>query len=102
MNATATPPPKEPSHIDVTLDEFGRRLAAFGHGESEIRRLWDELAAGEPEAGRERGLGPMIAVYLGALLVVAAFASFVSMYWKTFDPWGALALGAAYLAGFVV
>jgi len=102
MNATTIPPRREPSHIDVTLDEFGRRLAAFGHGEGEIRRLWDELAAGEQEAERALGLGPMIAVYLGALLVVAAFASFVGMYWERFDPWGVLALGVAYLAGFVV
>ena len=102
MNATTEPPASEPSHIDVTLEEFGRRLAAFGHGESEIRRLWDELAAGERDAERALGLGPMIAVYLGALLVVAAFASFVGMYWKTFDPWGVLGLGVAYLVGFVV
>src|SRR3990170_2760375 len=102
MNATTIPPPRQPPHIDVTLDEFGRRLATFGHGESEIQRLWDELAAGEQEAESALGLGPMIAVYLGALLVVAAFASFVGMYWETFDPWGVLGLGAVYLVGFVV
>lgn len=101
MDATATPP-RTSARIDVTLDEFARRLAAFGHDETEIRRLWDELAAGEPDAERALGLGPMIAVYLGALLVVAAFASFVGMYWKAFDPWGVLGLGVAYLVGFVV
>ncbi len=103
MPDSATPPLREPSHIDVTQREFERRLAAHGHSESEIRRLWDELAAPEPPgAERPLGLGPTIAVYLGALLVVAAFASLVGTYWETFDPWGVLGLGAAYLAGFVV
>lgn len=103
MSATSPRPASQSDpHIDVTRREFGRRLAAFGHSESEIDRLWDELAASEPGAERMFGLGPMIAVYLGALLVVIAFASFVGMYWQTFDPWGVLGLGAAYLVGFVV
>lgn len=102
MSAIATPPMTEPSHIDVTQREFERRLAARGHDESEIRRLWDELAAAEPAEERLLGLGPTIAVYLGALLVVAAFASLVGTYWNTFDPWGVLGLGVAYLAGFAV
>lgn len=102
MPTIARPPLTEPSHIDVTQREFERRLTAHGHGESEIRRLWDELAAAEPAEERLLGLGPTIAVYLGALLVVAAFASLVGTYWKTFDPWGVLGLGVAYLAGFAV
>ncbi len=102
MTAAAGPPPNRPSHIDVTQREFERRLAAHGHSESEIQRLWGELAAAEPAEERLLGLGPMIAVYLGALLVVAAFASLVGTYWKTFDPWGVLALDSAYLIGFVV
>ncbi len=103
MSTTATPSTQGPSHIDVTQREFERRLAAHGHSESEIRRLWDELAAAEPPgAERPLDLGPTIAVYLGALLVVAAFASLAGTYWKTFDPWGVLGLGAAYLAGFAV
>ena len=105
MSAAATPS-KGSSHIDVTPGEFERRLAAYGHSESEIHRLWDELAASEaaqaPGEERTLGLGSMIAVYLGALLVVAAFASLLGMYWETLDPWGVLALGATYLVGFVV
>ena len=102
MPATATPPNREPSHIDVTQREFELRLAAHGHGESEIERLWSELAVSEPATERLLGLGPLIAVYLGALLVVAAFASLVGTYRHTLDPWGVLALGAAYLVGFAV
>ncbi len=103
MSTTATPSTGGPSHLDVTQGEFQRRLAAHGHSESEIGLLWDELvAAGPPGAERPLGLGPTIAVYLGALLVVAAFASLAGTYWKTFDPWGVLGLGIVYLAGFAV
>lgn len=103
MSDSETPRLKEPSRIDVTRREFDRRLAAHGHSESEIGRLWDELAAAEPPGAERRlDLGPTIAVHLGALLVVAAFASLVGTYWETFDPWGVLGLGAAYLAGFAV
>jgi hypothetical protein len=102
MTATATPGLRESSHIAVTQREFERRLVAHGHSESEIERLWNELAAAEPATERTIGLGPLIAVYLGALLLVAAFASLAGTYWETLDPWGVLALGAAYLAGFAV
>ena len=67
--------------IDVTPEEFERRLAAHGHDVEEIRHLWSELASGEGEdrpvtATRDRAserrlaFGPVIAVYLGLLLVV--------------------------------
>ena len=59
------PPDGSRSHIDVTPEEFERRLAAHGHDADEIHHLWDELAAAEPEAppaarrsaGSERLLG---------------------------------------------
>ena len=96
-------PAQEPSrtHVDVTLEQFQRRLAAHGHGPNEIQRLWDEL--GEPEseaqAARELGLGPVIAVYLGLLLVVAASVSVLAIYWRELGAWGILALGVLFLAG---
>ena len=40
----------ELSRIDVTPEEFERRLAAHGHDADEIHHLWDELAAGEADA----------------------------------------------------
>ena len=91
--------------IEVTPSEFEQRLAAHGHDPDEIRRLWDELTAGAPVeapgARRRFALGPMIAVCLGVLLMVAASAALLAIYWKTLDPWGVLVLGAVYFAGFL-
>lgn len=87
------------AHLDLTPQEFERRLAACGHDRTEIRRLWDELAAegkpAEPAAGL--GLGPVIAVYLGLLLVVAAAVSLLAVLWDDLGPAGVLALAAAYV-----
>jgi hypothetical protein len=96
--AATTPPTNRPSHIDITPREFERRLAAHGHARDEIERLWNELAA-EPGAERKLAFGPVIAVYVGVLLVVAASAALIAIYWEMLDPWGVLVLGAAYLAG---
>lgn len=90
-----------PSHLDITPREFERRLAAHGHAPDEIERLWEEIAPEQP-AARRLAFGPMIAVYIGVLLVVAASAALIAIYWETLDPWGVLALGAAYLAGSLV
>ena len=98
------------SHIDVTREEFERRLAVQGHDAAEIHHLWDELATMEPEppsAGALRGgtserllgFGPVIAVYLGLLLVVAASVSLLVIYWDTLGAAGVLALAVVYLAG---
>jgi len=94
-----------PSHLDLTPGEFERRLAAHGHDPHEIHHLWDELAELEPEAlatARVLGLGPVIAVYLGLLLVVAASASLLALYWNSLGAWGVLAVSIAYLAGYLV
>lgn len=110
---TTTRPPTETvrcSRIDLTSEEFTRRLAAHGRDAVEIRHLWDELAATEPEGppvatlhGRpsERwlGFGPVIAVYLGLLLVVAASVSLLVIYWDSLGATGVLALAVAYFAG---
>lgn len=105
MSSTLTPLPRRDPHIDVTFGEFERRLASHGHAPPEIRALWHELevepAPAEPEEERPLGLGPMIAVYLGVLLVVAAIASLLGLYWSTLDPWGVLAVGAASFAAFL-
>jgi len=104
MPAT-TSPSRNGSHIDVTPAEFERRLAAHGHSADEIRHLWDELAAGEHEqAAPERtlGLGPVIAVYLGLLLVAAACVALVAVYWDALGSRGVLALALAYLSGYLV
>ena len=92
------PTATRPSHLDISAHDFERRLAAHGHAPDEIERLWDEIA---PEETAERRLtfGPMIAVYIGVLLVVAASAALIAIYWERLDPWGVLALGVAYLAG---
>jgi len=98
------------SRIDVTPAEFERRLAAHGHQAEEIRHLWAELADGEAEAPlvtasqgraseRPLGFGPVIAVYLGLLLVVAASVSLLAIYWESLGATGVLALAVAYLAG---
>ncbi len=90
------------SHIDVTPREFERRLAAHGHDADEIHRLWDELVEAEPEASaaaRGLGFGPVIAVYLGLLLVVAASVSLLAVYWNDLGARGVLALGIVFLAG---
>ncbi len=90
-----------PSHLDITAREFERRLVAHGHAPDEIERLWDEIVAEQP-AERRLAFGPMIAVYIGVLLVVAASAALIAIYWETLDPWGVLVLGATYLAGSLV
>jgi hypothetical protein len=104
MTATRTQT-RGPSHLDLTPQEFERRLAAYGHDADEIHYLWEELAAVDetvvaPE--RELGLGPVIAVYLGLLLVVAACVSLLGVYWHDLGAWGVLALAVAYLAGYLV
>ncbi len=103
----AEQPPTSPnrSHIDLTSREFERRLAAHGHSPEEIHHLWDELAAMEPESpppARLLGLGPVIAVYLGLLLVVAASVSLIAIYWHSLGAWGVLALAVTYLIGYLV
>jgi hypothetical protein len=93
-------------HVDLTPDEFARRLAAHGHRSDEIHRLWDELAGAEstarPPKGGVVGLGPVIAVYLGLLLVVAASVSLLGIYWHSLGAGGILALGVVFLAGSLV
>jgi len=93
------------TRIDVTADEFERRLVAHGHSPDEIRRLWEELAVSEAETrriSRVLGLGPLIAVYLGLLLLVAASVSLLAIYWNDLGTWGVLGLAVAYLAGYLV
>jgi hypothetical protein len=90
------------TQIAVSPDEFERRLAAHGHRPAEIHRLWEELAGPEPETepptGRVLGFGPVIAVYLGLLLVVAASVSLLAIYWQDLGGRGILALGVLFLA----
>lgn len=99
------PPARSPSHLVLTPQEFERRLAAHGHSTDEIRRLWDELAAAEAEVPVARrvalGFGPLIAVYLGLLLVVAASVSLVAIYWDGLGAAGVLTLALVYLAGYL-
>ena len=127
MTATESATRNGRSHIDLTPDEFERRLAAHGHSADEIHRLWDELVAMEPEAPAvsapeapaitapevpavtpeapaptRLGLGPIIAVYLGLLLVVAASVSLLAIYWHGLGAWGVLTLAVVYLAGYLV
>lgn len=106
MTATESRPRSDSrSHLDLTSREFERRLAAHGHSEDEIHHLWDELAEMEPEAppaGRLVGLGPVIAVYLGLLLVVAASVSLLAIYWDGLGSAGVLAVSVGYLAGYLV
>ena len=81
------------------------RLAAHGHSTDEIHHLWDELAthgAEAPPAARLLGLGPVIAVYLGLLLVVAASVSLLAIYWNSLGTSGVLALAVVFLAGYLV
>jgi hypothetical protein len=94
-------------HIDVTPDEFKRRLVAHGHSPDEIHRLWEELSVSEPDTetqptSRLLGLGPVIAVYLGLLLVVAASVSLLAIYWHDLGGGSILALGLVFLAGSLV
>jgi hypothetical protein len=101
----ASQSPSKPSHLDLTPQEFERRLAAHGHDSDEIHRLWEELAALDREAvrpGLTLGLGPAIAVYLGLLLVVAACVSLLVVYWNDLGSWGVLALAVAYLTSSLV
>ncbi len=96
------------SRIDVTAEEFAGRLAAHGHDAAEIRCLWGELTASESGAstaaasqgwasGRLLAMGPVIAVYLGLLLVVVASVSLVTIYWESLGTAGVLVLAIAYL-----
>ena len=105
MTATASPAGTDDrSQIDLTAREFERRLAAHGHSADEIHHLWDELATTEPRppaTGGLLGLGPIIAVYLGLILVVAASVSLLAIYWNGLGAWGVLALALAYLAGYL-
>lgn len=98
------------SRMEITPDEFERRLAAHGHGTAEIQHLWAELADVEPQAPsraavqegtseRLLGFGPVIAVYLGLLLVVAASVSLLVIYWESLGATGVLALAIVYLVG---
>lgn len=93
-----------PSHLDLTPGEFERRLAAHGHSRDEIRHLWSELAAVAEAAAAPRpilGLGPVIAVYLGLLLVVAACWSLFVVYEDDLGAAGVLALAVAFLGGYL-
>ena len=102
MSAALTPAP-DPSHLDLTSDEFERRLAAHGHRPDEIHHLWDELASDRPAPSVAHGLalGPSIAVYLGLLLVVTACSAMLALYWKALGSVGILALCSAYLVLFL-
>ena len=106
MSSTLTPLPRGDPHIQVTFREFERRLADHGHRPSEIHELWRELVGVEPAlpegAERSLGLGPMIAVYLGVLFIVAAIGSLLALYWDTLDPWGVLVVGMTSFAMFLV
>ena len=106
MRATESPTEVgDRSHLDLTPREFERRLAAHGHTADEIHLLWDELAPTEeepPAPTRRLGLGPVIAVYLGLLLVVAASVSVLAIYWNELGSWGVLAVAVAYLIGYLV
>ncbi len=106
MSPTLTPLPRGDPHIHVTFREFERRLADHGHRPSEIHELWRELVGVEPVppegAELSLGLGPMIAVYLGVLFIVAAIGSLLALYWDTLDPWGVLVVGVASFAVFLV
>jgi hypothetical protein len=91
------------AHIEVTPDEFERRLVAHGHGREEIHRLWEELTESESQpVSRPLGLGPVIAVYLGLLLVVMASVSLLAIYWHDLAAGGILLLGVVFLAGSLV
>lgn len=101
MSTTKSQPP----HLDLTPGEFERRLVAHGHGRDEVRRLWDELAAAGDAAAAPHpilGLGPVIAVYLGLLLLVAASASFFGVYGEDIGAAGMLALAVALLVGYLL
>ena len=95
------PTAARPSHLDISVRDFERRLAAHGHAPDEIERLWGEIAT-EETAEPRLTFGPLIAVYIGVLLLVAASAALIAIYWEALDPWGVLALGGAYLAGSLV
>jgi hypothetical protein len=90
--------------LDLTPQEFERRLAAHAHDGDEIRRLWEELAVAEraPEERRLLGLGAVVALHLGLLLVVAASVSLLLVNWDDLGAWGVLALAGAYLVGYLV
>jgi hypothetical protein len=97
---------RERRRLDLTQQEFERRLAAHEHDADAIRHLWDELATAEPErealtATRQLDLGPRIAVYLGLVLVVAACSSVLALYWEDLGSGGILVLAAVYLGGFL-
>jgi hypothetical protein len=89
--------------LDVTRREFERRLAARGHDAHEIDRLWDALAVDrEPPRGRVLGLGPVIAVYVGLLLISMACVSLLVIYWSDLGAWAILAFAVTYLTGYLV
>ena len=88
------------SLIEVTPDDFERRLLAHGHSADEVHRLWAELTEPVVEpTSPALGLGAVIALYLGLLLVVAASVSLLAIYWHDLGAVGIFALGVAFLAG---
>jgi hypothetical protein len=102
MVATGSPErPVRRLRIDISPEEFAQRLAAKGHRPEEIERLWSELSEHEPP-GRLFGLGPVIALYLGLILVVAASVSLLLIYWHSLGAGGILALGLAFFAASLV
>lgn len=102
---TVGSPVSERDRLELTPDEFERRFVAHGHGAEEIHHLWDELAASaeQPVEARPRlGLGPLLAVDVGLLLVVAASVSLLAVYWDELGTWGVLGLAVTYLVGYLV
>ena len=74
----------------LTHQEFEPRLAAHAHTRAEIESLWEELTGEErlrPTAPA-LGIGPVIALYLGLLLVVVASISVLTIYWHQLGTWG--------------
>jgi len=109
MTATGSATRGGRSRVNLTPQEFERRLAAHGHSSDEIQVLWDELASGEaeqhvtvPAPPRLVGLGPVIAVYLGLLLVAAASVSLLVIYWDELGAGGVLAVALVFVVGYLV
>ncbi len=101
MGARQDPATGRRRRLECTFGEFERRLAR-GRSEAEIRQLWSELTGSEPpEPTRARilGLGPVIALYLGFLLITAACAASIGLYWDDLGAGGVLAVALA-LIGF--
>jgi hypothetical protein len=104
MSATERLPVHDEVHVDVTEHEFERRLATRGHSPSEIHELWRALVEEEATAASAEGalgFGSAIAMALGMVLVIAAIASLLGIYWETLDPWGVIALGILSACAFL-